>query len=86
MEEIILRFPHLAEDTFQNLNNEGLVKCREGGRLWKNFIDERNYPWIRIVNIPTILKDKTTYLHLAARTGQINMVEKILKNSAVLLQ
>ena len=33
-------------------------------------IDERNYPWLCIVNIPTILSRKNTYLHLAAKTGQ----------------
>ena len=81
MEEIILRFPHLAEDIFQNLNNEGLVKSREGGRVWQKFIDERNYPWIRMVNIPTVLQNGMTYLHLAVRTGQIDMVDKIMKNS-----
>ena len=82
MEEIFKRFSHLAERIFQNLNNEGLAKCREGGRFWQNFIDERNYPWIRIVNIPTILSHGWTYLHLAVRNGQIDMVEKIMKNSA----
>ena len=59
MEEIFQRFSHLAEQIFQNLKNEGLAKCREGGRFWQNFIDERNYPWIRIVNIPTILPPST---------------------------
>ena len=81
MEEIFQRFSHLAEQIFQNLKNEGLAKCREGGRFWQNFIDERNYPWIRIVNIPTILPHGWTYLHLAVRNGQIDMVEKIMKNS-----
>jgi hypothetical protein len=81
MEEIILRFPHLAGEIFQNLNNEGLVKSREGGRLWQKFIDDRNYPWIRMVNIPTVLQNGMTYLHLAVRTRQIDVVEKIMKNS-----
>ena len=72
MQQIILRFPHLAQKIFQNLNNQGLSKCREGGRLWRNFIDKRNYPWIRIVNIPTILQLGKTYLHLAVRNGQID--------------
>ena len=81
MEEIFQRFSHLAIQIFQNLNNEGLAKCREGGRFWQSFIDERNYPWIRIVNIPTILPHGWTYLNLAVRNGQIDMVEKIMKNS-----
>ena len=95
MEQIILRFPHLVEQIFQKLNNECLAKCREGGRFWQTFIDERNYPWIRIVNIPTILRHgrmnvnvgvvvRLTYLHLAVQNGQIDMVEKIMKNSVEL--
>ena len=81
MEEMILRFSHLAEKIFQNLNNEGLAKCRESGSLWQTFIDDRNYAWVRIVNIPTILQNGWTYLHLAVRNGQIDIVEKIIKNS-----
>ena len=66
----MLRFPHLPEQIFQKLNNESLFKCREVAKDWKSLIDGRNYPWLCIVNIPTILK-KSTYLHLAAETGQI---------------
>ena len=78
MRDIILRFPHLAEQIFQQLNNEDLVRCREVEKLWKEFIDERNYPWLRIVNIPTVLQNGNTYMHLAAQCGQTNMFEKLL--------
>ena len=81
MEEIILRFPHLAEKIFQKLDNNGRAKCREGGRLWQTFIHERNNPQIRIVNISNVLSQGWTYLHLAVGNGQIDMVEKIMKNS-----
>ena len=40
MEEIILRFPHLAEKIFQKLTNEGLARSREVERLWQKFIDD----------------------------------------------
>ena len=78
MEEIILRFPHLAEKIFQKLTNEGLAKSREVERLWQKFIDEKNYLWLRIVNIPTILQEGNSYMHLAARYGQMDMFEMIL--------
>ena len=61
MEQLILRFPHVAEQIFQQLDNEDLAKCRKVKKLWQKFIDERNYPWLRIVNIPTILRDGNTY-------------------------
>ena len=78
MEEMILRFPHLAEKIFEKLTNEGLAKSREVERLWQKFIDEKNYPWLRIVNIPTILQDGNSYMHLAAQYGQMDMFEMIL--------
>ena len=40
---------------------------------------ERNYPWLRIVNIPTVLEDGDTYMHLAAQCGQTDMFEIILE-------
>ena len=71
----MLRFPHLPEQIFQKLDNESLFKCREVQRSWQNIIDGRNYPWLRIVNIPTKLNGRfkntsCTYLHLSAKTGQ----------------
>ena len=74
----------MAQKIIQNLNNQGLAKCREGGSLWRTFIDKRNYPWIRIVNIPIILQLGETYLHLAVTNGQIDMVKTIMKNSVEL--
>ena len=71
MDTLMLRFPHLFERTFRKLNSETLFKSREVARSWKRFINEKNYPWLRVVNIPTIWKDSNTYLHLAAEKGQI---------------
>ena len=47
MDEIISRFPHLAEDIFDNLDNESLVKCKEIGRFCYNFLDEEKVVWLR---------------------------------------
>ena len=70
MDALKLRFPHLSEQIFQKLDNESLFKSREVARSWVNLIDGRNYSWLRIVNSPTILDKRNTYLHLAAETGQ----------------
>ena len=78
MKVVMLRFPHLAEQIFQKLDNGGLAKSREVEYVWQKFIDERDYPWLRIVNIPTVLKRAKTYLHLAAERGQIDAFEMIL--------
>ena len=45
---------------------------REIARSWKYFINERNYQWLCVVNIPKLLQKSNTYLHLAAETGQID--------------
>ena len=78
MHDLMLKFPHLPEQIFQKLNNESLLKCREVAKSWQNIIDGRNYPWLRIVNIPTILKKGSKYLHLAAKNGQIEAYKEAL--------
>ena len=71
MEVLMLRFPHLPEQILQKLDDESIFKSREVARPWQNLIDGRNYTWLRIVNIPSILQDGNKYLHLAAETGRI---------------
>ena len=75
MDALMLRFPHLPEQIFQKLSNKSIFKSREVAKLWQSLINGRNYPWLRIVNIPTILEDGNTYLHFAAETGQIEAFE-----------
>ena len=77
MNELIVRFPHLMIKIIKKMDNKGLVKSRKVTRTWQRFIDKGNYPWLRIVKIPTILKN--TYLYLAADYGQIDMCEMILQ-------
>ena len=48
MEEVLLRFDHLAKHIFEISDNETLTRCREVGRSWKNLIDYEDIPWIRI--------------------------------------
>ena len=74
----MLRFPHLAEEILQKLDNKGMAKSREVEQFWKQFIDVRDYPWLRVLNIPSILTSGDTYLHLAAGHGQIDLFEMLL--------
>ena len=77
----MLKFPHLSEQIFQKLklNYQSLLKSREVARSWKYLINERTYLWIHVVNIPTVLKDNNTYLHLAAKTGKIDAFKTALR-------
>ena len=76
--DLMLKFPHFPEQILQKLDNECLFKVREVARSWKNIIDGRNYPWIRLVNIPMILTLGNTYLHLSAAKGQIEVFKAAL--------
>ena len=80
MKDLFLRFPHLMEQILQKLDNKGLVKSREVASIWQEFIDQKTYPWIRIVKIPTILKSGNGYLHIAVKHNQIDMFENILSS------
>ena len=62
MDELFARFPHIAMQIFEQLDNKSLTNCREVANSWQKFIDERNMSWIRIVDLPrTLLSDR--YMH-----------------------
>ena len=49
MDELLSKFPHLAEDVFENLDDESLVRCKEAGRSLSSFMDECTKFWKRII-------------------------------------
>ena len=83
MDELIRRFPHIAKQISEQLDNNSLAKCREVKKSWLQFIDEKSLPWIRIVEIPRILNFQNTYLHIAANRGQVAMFEYLFQNEAI---
>ena len=78
MEIFCSRILHIAENIFEQLDEKSLSNCREVAKSWQNCIDRRNLVWIRIVNVPKILKNGDTYLHIAAKTGQVKVYNSIL--------
>ena len=75
-EELILRFPHLAERILEKLDNQSLVRCRFVGQSLKDLIDDKNYPWKRIVQ-QKILKYGNSLLHAAVESCQSEMFQKM---------
>ena len=71
------RFTHITEKTFDQLDNTTLNNCRKVTKSCKGFIDSMNLPWIRIVDIPKIPRNGYTYLHVAAKTGQLEKFQII---------
>ena len=49
MEQVILRFPHLAEKIFAQLDNLSLARCREVSKTWKSFLDQKKFLHIRCI-------------------------------------
>ena len=51
MEEIILRFPHLAQDIFKQLKKQTLRDCLKVDKQWSKFICNEIFPWKRSIQI-----------------------------------
>ena len=56
IEDIFLRFSHIGEQIFDQLDDENLVKCREVSRPWQNLIDSAKAPEI-LIGFSTDQKD-----------------------------
>ena len=49
MEDVILRFPHLAEKILDSLESKSLTTCREVSRSWDNFVSRKKFFLIRFI-------------------------------------
>ena len=82
MEEVIQRFPHLAEQISEILDDQSLTKCRNVGRSWKKLIDANDKmiddKWTRICNI----QGSSQGLTFVAKTGQDQVFQRILDKEA----
>ena len=58
MEEVILRFPHLAEQISDNLDNKSLVNCKKVSREFKDFMNFDKFYYYRIIQEYTNCSDK----------------------------
>ena len=50
MDQLLSRFPNIAEDIFENLDDESLVRCKESGRSISSFMEENTKYWKRIIS------------------------------------
>ena len=49
MDELLSRFPDIAEDIFESLDDESLVRCKESSRSISSFMEENTKFWKRII-------------------------------------
>ena len=47
LDEIMLRFPHIVQDVFKELDNKSLTNCRNVSRACCDFIDDEKFNWVR---------------------------------------
>ena len=57
MEEVLVRFPHLGDKIFQNLNSHSLIRCKEVSRIWKNFMKVKKSSYSRVIKWYTNYSD-----------------------------
>ena len=53
MEEIISRFPHLAENIFEELDNYYFIQCKVISQSWKNFMEGSKFSYFRLIETST---------------------------------
>ena len=53
MEEVISRFPHIAQQIFEELDNYHFTQCKIITQLWKNFMEENKFLYIRLIKTLT---------------------------------
>ena len=70
MEEVLLRFHHIAEEIFDSLDGRSLKNCKKACRTWKNFICDPNqkFMWIQIIKA----HEESAYLGLGPLKNRIN--------------
>ena len=49
MEDIFLRFDHISNKIFNNLDNQSLVTCRLVNKTWLSYLQDSKILWIRII-------------------------------------
>ena len=49
MQEVLVRFPHLGDKIFQNLNPHSLIRCKEVSRAWENFMKVKKSSYLRAI-------------------------------------
>ena len=59
MEEIISRFPHMAEQIFEELDNYHFIQCKVISPSWKNFMEGSKFSYTRSIKASTNCSKKT---------------------------
>ena len=79
---VIVRFPDIAEMIFNQLENCSIANCRKVNESWRTFIDNQKLPWIRKIQKcagKSMTEFHDEWIQIIARTP-IRMVKKLAIN------
>ena len=78
---VIVRFPDIAEMIFNQLENCSIANCRKVNESWRTFIDNQKLPWIRKIlkYSGSLTGFHDQWIQIIARTP-INLVKKLAVN------
>ena len=78
MEEVFLRFPHVGEQIFEQMDNKDLKKCTEAGKHWNGFISGQKIPWIRMIHKYVNCSDPWPYFFKKSNLETIKIIAKTM--------
>ena len=78
---VIVRFPAIAEMIFNQLENCSIANCRKVNESWRSFIDDQKLPWIRKIQkfSGSLTGFHDQWIQIIARTP-INVVKELAVN------
>ena len=82
MDNVLLRFPHLGEQIFKNLEDENLAKCHQLSRTCRFFIEDQKFVWIRVIK--KLCDDQPAFIdEILMETRQLNIKNDSIRNMAI---
>ena len=73
-----LRFSHITEQIFENLDSKSLKNCREVSKSWQICIDNRNILWNKMVK----KNSGNKAFQLACNKGHTKMAQMLIQKPA----
>ena len=77
LDEMMLRFPHIVQDVFKELDNKSLANCRNVSRACCDFIDNEKFYWVRNIQNYVSMKNFLQQWQKVLRNTPIENIKDI---------
>ena len=81
-ENLFVRFPHLRDGIFDQLDDKNLAKCKEISRVWCQMLETEKLYWIRKIQNVFVYRNLLGYEEKWMKLTQKKMSFEILKKLA----